>query len=88
MHIVLNYIGPNVGQGIILYNNGEEWRSDTNKYGGTYSAGDGKIVVGREYTTIDDSYTSMQIDELIYFNQALSDDEIQLIYNASSVIGN
>ena len=45
IHIVVNYIGTNNGQGIILYYNGQEVASDTNKHGGPSSAGDGRIVV-------------------------------------------
>ena len=81
-HIVLNYIGPYNGERITLHINGEEVKSDTTKYGGSYSAGDGRIVVGREYTDKDDRYSSVQIDELVFFNHHLSSAEIAALVTA------
>ena len=78
-HIVLNYIGPNDGQGIRIFLNGEEEVSDTTKNGVTYLAGDGRIVVGRWYTDLDGNYASFQVDELLYFNAALASDDVQSI---------
>ena len=46
------------------------------------SSGDGRIVVGREVTNLDGGYASMEIDELIFFNNALSTTDIKLLYNA------
>ena len=50
--------------------------SDTTKSPGSSPAGDGRIVVGRWFTDQDKWYTSIQIDELIFFNRFLSSDEI------------
>ena len=82
-HIVLNYIGPNNGQGIRIFVDGAEVRSDTDKVLpiNPYSAGDGRIVVGRRFTGTDEKYARVQIDELIYFNQALKESEIASLYN-------
>ena len=82
-HIVLNYIGPDNGQGIRGYVNGQEVASGTTKHPRSYPAGDGRIVVGR-FTTdrdLDQLYSSIQIDELIFFNKALSTTDIKLLYN-------
>ena len=46
-HIVMNYIGPNNGEGIRIYYNGVEEASVTAKGEGTYLAGDGRIVLGK-----------------------------------------
>ena len=78
---MLNYIGPNNGQGIRMYHNGEQVASDTGKTGITNSAGDGRIVVGRYYTNADRDYATVQVDELIFFNQSLSVDEIRMLYD-------
>ena len=83
IHIVGCYLGPNNGQGIRIYYNGAEEGSATNKAGGPYSAGDGRIVVGRIYTDLDLNYASVEVDELIYFNAALTSDEVQSIYNSA-----
>ena len=57
--------------------------SDTTKSGGSRSAGDGRIVVGKRYTDKDQDYASVQVDELIYFNASLISDEVQSIYNSA-----
>ena len=82
-HIVLNYVGPNDGQGIRGYVNAQEVTNGTTKHPRSYPAGDGKIVVGRWYTDrdLDQLYSSIQIDELIFFNKALSTMDIKLLYN-------
>ena len=81
-HIVLNYIGPNDGQGITIYINGTEVGSDTSKSAGPYSAGDGRIVVGRLFTDSDKWYSSVQVDELSFFNCHLSPAEISALATA------
>ena len=80
-HVVLNYIGPNDGEGIRIYYDGVEVASNTIKSAQSLSAGDGRIVVGRFYPDKDERYTSMQIDELIFFNTVLSTNDIKLLYN-------
>ena len=82
-HVVLNYIGPNDGQGIIMYYDGAVVVSDTSKYLVSRSAGDGRIVVGRRFTNSNQHYASVQVDELIYFNQVLTGAEVQSIYSSA-----
>ena len=84
IHIVVNYIGSNEGEGVRMYINGEKMDSDTEKTAGhlTYSTGDGRIVVGRRRTDKDQDYVSVQVDELIIFNRTLSNVEVESIYNA------
>ena len=82
-HVVLNYIGPNNGEGIRMFIDGTEVASSTTKHGRSYSPGDGRIVVGRYYTNYDGNYASVQMDELIYFNAAMTSTEVQLIYNSA-----
>ena len=80
-HVVLNYMGPNNGQGIRIYHNGVQIGNDTTKSGGTRSAGDSKVVIGRWQTNRDQWYGSVDVDELLFFNQKLTDQEIQDIRN-------
>ena len=81
---MLNYIGPNDGEGLRIYYNGMEVTSDTIKSSaGPYSTGDGRIVVGRRLTNLDENYASVQVDELIYFNASLTSDDVQSIYNSA-----
>ena len=81
-HMMVNYIGPNDGQGIRVYYDGTEVASVTTKYEVQYSAGDGRIIVGRCYIDDDSQYASMQFDEMIFFNEALSTTDIKLLYSA------
>ena len=67
-----------------MFIDGAEVANDTTKYTWlqTQPAGDGRIVVGRIYTDKDERYTSLQLDELIFFNKALSTTDITAMYNA------
>ena len=82
---MLNYIGPNDtdGEGIRIYYNGKEERCDTIKHAAPYSTDDGRIVVGRYWVDRDERYSSVQVDELIYFNEPLTDTDVQSIYNSA-----
>ena len=81
-HAVLDYLGPNDGQRISIYNNEEKVARDTTKAERLYSAADGRIVVGRRFKDKDQDYASVQVDELIYFNQALTNEDIQSIFDS------
>ena len=83
IHIVLNYIGPNDGEGTVIYYDGAEVTSDTTKIPQSYSPGDARIVVGRFYTNYYQNYGSFMVDELIYFNAALTTDDVSSIYNSA-----
>ena len=86
-HIVLNYIGPDDGQGIQLYDDGTTSAMhyiDNTKEAGSYSPGDGNVVLGRYYTDFyDDSdpYTGVKIDELLFFNTKLDSTEVAALAN-------
>ena len=80
VHVVLNYIGPN--NGTRLYQNGQEVKSDDSKDTASVSSGDGRTVLGRLYTDADNHYGNVKVDQLIFFNQALRDEEVELIYNS------
>ena len=61
----------------------QRWQVKTTKNDPSYtpSSGDGRIVVGRTLTNSYERYTSIQIDELIYFNQGLTTEEIIQLHN-------
>ena len=80
-HIVLNYIGPDNGQGIIIYQDGEESVKEINKSGGTNPPGSSRVVVGRRYSDEDTDYTTVLVDELLFFNWKLTIQDIQQIAN-------
>ena len=79
----MNYLGPNNGQGIRVYYNGTEVARSTTKTAQALSAGDGRIVVGRYRANINDHKGNVQVDELIFFNEALSQDEITMLHNGA-----
>ena len=81
-HFVLNYIGPNDGEGIRVYYDGIEVASYTTSGSGLNLSGVGRIVVGREYTDVNFYYTTLHLDELIFFNRSLTSDEITALATA------
>ena len=82
-HNVINYIGPAEGQGIRIYKDGTQVANHTTKSDPTCQhpqcRPDGKIVVGRDNTRRDRGYCSFQVDELAFFNKALSQEEITML---------
>ena len=43
---------------------------DRTKHRQDTTFGDGRIVLGRAYSGVDDGYTSMEIDEVTFYNEA------------------
>ena len=79
IHMVLNYIGSGNGQGFRIYYNGEKLDGRNTKYSGGKSAppSDGTVVVGK----FGSYYSSVDIDELLFFNVKLTGDQIWELYN-------
>ena len=75
-HLVINYIGENDGQGFQVYQNGA-LAANVTRLHAVHSGylGDGRIVIGRELTT-GGFYSSVTVDELIFFEQMLSTQHI------------
>ena len=80
-HIVLNYFGPNDGQGIQVYFNGVEVGQDTSKASKSFSTGDGRVVLGRRKTDSDKSYASADVDEVLFFNTKLNNTQAMMVSN-------
>ena len=80
-HVVLNYIGPNDEEGIKIYYNGIQTAYDKIKEVDTYEPGNGQVVLGRQFIDKDSLYTVADVDELLFFNEALSDQNIQYMNN-------
>ena len=80
-HVVLNYIGPDDGQGIQIYMDGVQTENDTTKTTVLYTLtlGDGKVVVGRRCTDRNQDYASVEIDELVFFNSNINMAQIQML---------
>ena len=69
---MMNYIGPDDGQGIQIYENGVQTGSDASKEVTSFPAGDGRVAIGRRTPRIDDKYVGVDVDELLFFNEKLS----------------
>ena len=82
----MNYIGTNIGQGIKIFYNGFEMVSVETKLAGSHQTGDGRIVVGRRFTDMDQQYASVMVDELLFFNRYLTPEEISVLLRVWSYI--
>ena len=80
---MVSFIGPNDGQGLRIYYDGVEARnsrpdrSPSRKSNSTIQRNSERgIVIGRFNYKIDQLYASVQVDEMFFFNQALTETEI------------
>ena len=82
-HLVLNFIGPNPGEGIAIYHDGVLIDSSDFKHEYASDPSDGLLVIGKGKTGggIDD-YSSVVADELRLYNRKLTPAEIATLYNA------
>ena len=82
--MVLVYQGSKQGQGITIYHDGVQVGEDTNKSfrnADTLAPGDVRMGIGRYYTDRDGWYSSVEVDELTFWNSTISSNEVQLISN-------
>ena len=80
IHITMNYIGPEDDQEIMIYQNGQEVAADTQKYLIMGQPGNGMFIAGRMLTNMDNSYSTFNLDELLFFNSILNEEEVNTIY--------
>ena len=79
-HVVINFIGAE--EGAEAYIDGRlQSRRAKYKQAGRHTAGAGRVVVGRFSTEQDLSYTSLEMDELLFVNQTLTTEEITSLNN-------
>ena len=76
-YLIFNYFGPSDEEGMQVYRDGAEETIGQRREDQS-PAGDGRVVIGRMFPNQDKNYATMQIDELIFFNQLLTPEEIQL----------
>ena len=81
IHLVLNIIGPDIGEGIQAFREGTRRSVHQSGASGTHPVGDGRVVVGRRYVYRSQDYAHVEVDELIFFNQALLNDDVSDLYN-------
>ena len=59
--------------------------SDRSKNDEVNTAGNGRIVIGRSFTDVNDFYTTMEMEELVIFNRFLTNEQIQQIRNVARI---
>ena len=79
---MINYIGPRNGEGVRVLFNGQEVARGPSRYSGSYPGGNGRIVIGRQFTGLGGSYSSVMVDELIFFNKIVTNNEINVLFNS------
>ena len=62
------------------YVNGRLALSDHTKFAQATEPGNGRIVLGRAYGEVDDFYTSMIVDEAVFYNDALVPADVNQLY--------
>ena len=80
-HVVCSYLGSDVGEGATIYLDGVLKGMDSTVSGNSFPEGDGKVVLGRWSTDGDGDYASVDVDEVLFFNQFLTDDQISQLAN-------
>ena len=79
VHGVLNFLGPNDGEGIRIYENGKNVGNHKNITQSSSTESNGRIAIGRVFTEINNYYGSVQVDELLFFNHSLTEQEIRML---------
>ena len=79
VHGVLNFLGPNDEEGIRIYENGKHVGNHTIITQSSTTESNGRIVIGRAFTEINNYYASVQVDELLFFNRSLTEQEIGML---------
>ena len=72
-----------VGVGITVYYDGRVIGTDTEKEGLSKPAGNGQVVIGKRYSGKGDEHATVSIDEIKFYNKALSPEEIGNMYQKS-----
>ena len=77
VHSVINLVDSNNGQEIRIYHDGNLIRSKT--LTGLLDLPvdvNGRIVIGRAFTDLNQYYASVYVDEILLYNEGLTEDEI------------
>ena len=80
-HLVLNY-APRMFE---VYVNAQKTLEDRTRRAKDSEPADGRIVLGRAYSGVDDHYTSMEVDEVEFFNEWLDPPVIQGLYTRQRI---
>ena len=82
-HLVFKYIGesPVSVDSVVIYHDGVEVGSSTQKVSYSTTAGQSVVVLGRKLVQSELDFASVMVDELLFFNRHLTEEEAQILYN-------
>ena len=79
--VVLVFHGLNNGEGITVYNNGTQMAMQSMKTEEALQMGDGRVIIGRLYTELNGAYCSVEVDDLMLWNEALTQQDVAKLIN-------
>ena len=86
IHLVLNFKG--VGKGFQVFIDGTLVSSQPTIESSHRAPGDGRLVLGRRYPNSDNFYSSIDLDEVVFFNRKLTEPEVGTMHkNYWTVLG-
>ena len=81
IHVAMNFLGPNSGQGLEAYYDGVLMGTDTTKSNYFPNNGDGRLAAGKTFIEQDQDYAGFDLDELLLFNSKLTTQQITDLMN-------
>ena len=79
-HLVVVYLGPNNGQGLIVYVNGTAAGRDATRVADVNQQGNGQLVIGKKFIDSDNDYSSVAVDAMTLWSRELTVQEIEDLY--------
>ena len=76
---MLNFNGTGTEQAIRIYHDGTKAGQDTELEEDTQMEGNGRIAIGRRFSESNEKYASVAVYELLFFNEALSEEQIVML---------
>ena len=79
-HFVCNV--PDIGDAerIKLFYDGSHYSTNNEVIARQSPSGSGRVLVGRAHANLDNYFTSVELDELLFFNRALEEQHVQALY--------
>ena len=79
VHLVLNFIGPE--ERFQVFRDGALVPGQQTKAYFSRPLGDGRLVLGKRFPHMDNFYSSIDVDELVFFNRKFTEQEVTKLYN-------
>ena len=78
---ILSFFGKiSVGEGFSSFHNGIKNRITLKITNCSNADGDGRAVIGRQSTNADRDYCSVEMDDLLFWNKALAEEDIEDLF--------